>query len=242
MTIRSGRSGVPIEPDQIGARLRVERTRRGLSQRKLAQLVGVSPSLISQMESGKVQPSVATLFSIVTELGLSIDQLIQGGGTADGPSSAWPDDRSGRAKPVPDAVTGARRSHRPQPDTTSDPERRDATFAGDERMVQRSSNRATIRLSGGVTWERLTPDADHLVDFLYVTYDPGACSSQDNQFLRHEGREYLFMLSGDLEIQVAFETNTLTPGDSITFDAMRPHRLTNNGAEPAVAVVAIVHH
>src|SRR6187455_109895 len=138
---------MPIEPDQIGARLRVERTRRGLSQRKLAQLVGVSPSLISQMESGKVQPSVATLFSIVTELGLSIDQLIQGGGTADGPSSAWPDDRSGRAKPVPDAVTGARRSHRPQPDAASDPERRDATFAGDERMVQRSSNRATIRLS-----------------------------------------------------------------------------------------------
>ncbi len=108
-------------------------------------------------------------------------------------------------------------------------------------MVQRSSERPTIRLSGGVTWERLTPDADHLVDFLYVTYDPGACSSQDNQFLRHEGREYLFMLSGHLEIQVAFETNTLTPGDSITFDAMRPHRLTNNGAEPAVAVVAIVH-
>lgn len=227
---------MPIEPDQIGARLRVERTRRGLSQRKLAQLVGVSPSLISQMESGKVQPSVATLFAIVTELGLSIDQLIQAGGAADRPSSASADDHSGRATPSPTAATGARRSNPPEAT-----EQRNPTSVGAERMVQRSSERPTIRLSGGVTWERLTPDADHLVDFLYVTYDPGACSSQDNQFLRHEGREYLFMLSGHLEIQVAFETNTLTPGDSITFDAMRPHRLTNNGTEPAVAIAAIVH-
>ena len=52
-----------IEPDQIGERLRAARSRRGLSQRKLARLVGVSPSLISQMEAGKVQPSVATLMA-----------------------------------------------------------------------------------------------------------------------------------------------------------------------------------
>lgn len=224
-----------IEPDQIGERLRAARARRGLSQRKLAQLVGVSPSLISQMESGKVQPSVATLMSVVTELGLSIDQLFRMNESAEAATSLAPDGSNaapGSSAPQerPELTIAARSEYATDEQIQRAP-----------RMVQRSSDRSMIRLHGGVIWERLTPDPDHLVDFLHVTYEVGACSSEGDHFLRHEGREYLYIISGQLEVQVVFESTVLQPGDSIAFDSMRPHRLTNKGDVPAVAIVAVVH-
>jgi transcriptional regulator with XRE-family HTH domain len=59
----------------IGDRLRVERTSQGISQRALAERLGLSPSLISQIETGRSKPSVSTLYAIVTELGISLDRL-----------------------------------------------------------------------------------------------------------------------------------------------------------------------
>lgn len=227
-----------IEPDQIGERLRVERTRRGLSQRKLAQLIGVSPSLISQMESAKVQPSVATLMAVVTELRLNIDELFRVNGAADETVA----DDAGRSAAEPHATPGPAEAGSASRPGTADPDARVAEPTGHTpRMVQRAADRSMIRLSGGVMWERLTPDPDHLVDFLYITYPPGACSAEGNDFIRHQAREYIYVLSGQLEVQVVFEPMTLNAGDSIVFDSTRPHRLTNKGDVPAVAVVAVVH-
>jgi len=62
----------------IGERLREERVKAGISQRELARRLGVSPSLISQLESGQSNPSVGTLYAIVTELDVSLDRLIRG--------------------------------------------------------------------------------------------------------------------------------------------------------------------
>ena len=56
-------------------RLRAERERRGLSLRKLAAEVGISPSALSQIETGKSRPSVSTLYAIVSALDLSMDGL-----------------------------------------------------------------------------------------------------------------------------------------------------------------------
>src|SRR6185295_11155296 len=64
----------PLEED-VGPRLRAHREQRGLSLRELARRLGVSPSAISQIETGKSRPSVSTLYSIVTELGMSLDEL-----------------------------------------------------------------------------------------------------------------------------------------------------------------------
>jgi transcriptional regulator with XRE-family HTH domain len=65
---------------QLSDRLRDARMARGLSLRKLAARVGVSASLISQIETGKVQPSVNTLYALASELGLSIDDLLDATG------------------------------------------------------------------------------------------------------------------------------------------------------------------
>jgi len=62
--------------EDIGERLRDARLRQGLSLRGLAKSLGVSPSLISQVETGKTQPSVSTLYAIVSQLGVSLDELL----------------------------------------------------------------------------------------------------------------------------------------------------------------------
>ena len=64
----------------IGSRLRANRTMRDLTLRELARRIGVSPSLISQIETGRSQPSVGTLYAIATELEVSVDDLLFDGG------------------------------------------------------------------------------------------------------------------------------------------------------------------
>ena len=56
-------------------RLRAERERRGLSLRELARRLEISPSALSQIETGRSRPSVGTLYAIVSELDLSLDEL-----------------------------------------------------------------------------------------------------------------------------------------------------------------------
>jgi transcriptional regulator with XRE-family HTH domain len=61
--------------DGVGQRLRAERERLGMSLRELARRVAISPSALSQIETGRSRPSVGTLYAIVSELGLSLDEL-----------------------------------------------------------------------------------------------------------------------------------------------------------------------
>src|SRR5205809_341387 len=69
------REKCPSPDDYIGGRLRQERERQGHSLRKLAAKLGISPSALSQIETGRSRPSVGSLYSIVSELGLSFDEL-----------------------------------------------------------------------------------------------------------------------------------------------------------------------
>ena len=60
----------------IGARIRQERLRQNIGVRDLARRVGVSASLISQVELGRASPSGGTLYASVNVLGLSLDALL----------------------------------------------------------------------------------------------------------------------------------------------------------------------
>ncbi len=62
----------------IGGELRRVRLLRKLSLRSVAIEVGVSASLLSQVETGKTQPSVSTLYALVNHLGVSLDGLMKG--------------------------------------------------------------------------------------------------------------------------------------------------------------------
>lgn len=201
----------PLEED-VGPRLRAYREQRGLSLRELARRLGVSPSAISQIETGKSRPSVSTLYSIVSELGMSLDELF------------------GAPKPTPPAA----------PPAAATPSSRPTGQKRAERHVQRADSRATIDLESDVRWERLTPGPDHDLDFLFVTYDVGGASSEGNRSIRHSGHEYGLILSGTLEVTVGFDHYVLGPGDSISFDSTVPHHLTNRGDEPVRGVWVVV--
>lgn len=59
----------------LGERLRAARAAKGYTLRGLAAEIGVSASLLSQVENGKSQASVTNLHALVTALDISLDQL-----------------------------------------------------------------------------------------------------------------------------------------------------------------------
>ena len=62
--------------DDIGPKLRLARTKQGRGLRELASRLEISPSALSQIELGRSMPSVRSLYSIVSELNISLDQLL----------------------------------------------------------------------------------------------------------------------------------------------------------------------
>ena len=61
----------------LGGRLRAIRMEQGLTLRALAARADISPSMLSQVETGKIHPSVTTLYSLVSLLGVSLDKLFE---------------------------------------------------------------------------------------------------------------------------------------------------------------------
>ena len=108
-------------------------------------------------------------------------------------------------------------------------------------IVQRAGGRNIIDLASGVRWERLTPGADAMTDFLEVIYSPGGHSTDERRPLRHDGHEYGLVISGTLQANVGFESYELGPGDSIAFDSSTPHEYLNKTGEPVHAIWVVVH-
>ena len=61
----------------FGANIRKYRKLAGLTQEKLAELVGCSNSHIGQIENGRGIPSLETTVAIANALGVLVDQLIK---------------------------------------------------------------------------------------------------------------------------------------------------------------------
>jgi transcriptional regulator with XRE-family HTH domain len=76
-------------PTALGRRVAAYRTARGLKVSELARLVGVSPSLISQIERQQSQPSVSTLFALAEALQVPVDAFFEEGhaGVAEAPAA-----------------------------------------------------------------------------------------------------------------------------------------------------------
>ena len=146
--------------DDLGQRLREAREQKKIGLRELARRLGVSPSLISQIETGKTEPSINTLFAMVSELELSVNEIV-----FDSRQERRP---TGQEAAAPQAQ---RRSGRPARAGGPVPPRRP------DSPVQRSTSRTSISLESGVSWQRLTAQPDHNVDFLYLRYPPGSEST-----------------------------------------------------------------
>ena len=84
--------------DHLGQRLKDVRVRAGMTLRELARQADVSPSLISQIENGKSQPSVATLYAFSRLLNVSVDELFEEEAGAEVVAAAKGQRRGGRRR------------------------------------------------------------------------------------------------------------------------------------------------
>jgi transcriptional regulator with XRE-family HTH domain/mannose-6-phosphate isomerase-like protein (cupin superfamily) len=254
----------------LGPRLRLAREERQLSVRELARRIGCSASLISQIERGISIPSVGVLYSLATELDSSLDHLLFGadprravaapavtavaeGATvaeratvaegAIGAEGAAGAKEAAGAKGAAGAEGAARAEGAagagPGPGEQTD--RGSAPGPSGPGIIQRAGGRSIIDLASGVRWERLTPGADAMTDFLEVVYAPGGHSTDERRPLRHDGHEYGLVISGTLQANVGFESYELGPGDSIAFDSSTPHEYLNKTGEPVHAIWVVVH-
>ena len=69
----SKRSSITIK---FGLKLKMERTKKSLSQEKLAELAGISATSIGAIERGTSVPSLDTIAALAKALGMEITELI----------------------------------------------------------------------------------------------------------------------------------------------------------------------
>jgi quercetin dioxygenase-like cupin family protein len=102
--------------------------------------------------------------------------------------------------------------------------------------VVHPDEREVVSLDPGVTWELLGQVPGTHVDFLQITYAPGASSSATGELMRHLGVEHGYLISGELTLTLGFDDHLLQPGDAVAFESAAPHRYRNDGDVPAVGV------
>lgn len=212
----------------VGQRIRTIRQEQGISIRDLARKLGVSASLISQIETNKTQPSVSTLYAIVTALDVGVEEVFPAGTT----SEAAP----GANRPMRQSQEHSEPAPLPLPTPDLWRSRSEAHPVEDSSLVVRLGSGKTLQLHAGVSWERLSVSSLRNIDFLHVTYDVGASSSPNGDLMRHSGIECGFVLAGKLAVTVGFDEEVVTAGDAVSFDSSIPHRLTNVGDEPVHAI------
>ena len=214
-----------VAPGALGRRLRARRETLGVSLRQFARDLNLSASFISQLETGKTQPSVATLYAICSALNMSITDVFDTEGEDEPvavPSAAGISDAVPEAPGLKGRGAAKRTRHE--------------TDGGHRSPVVSPAQRRRIVLDSGVTWERLSSATNADFDFVFVRYDVGGSSNSDGRLIRHVGTECGYVLRGALEITLGFETFQMVAGDAISFDSSTPHRLANVGDEPVEAI------
>jgi mannose-6-phosphate isomerase-like protein (cupin superfamily)/DNA-binding XRE family transcriptional regulator len=229
----------------IGQQLRRARLAAGISLREMARRVDVSASFISQIELGRTMPSVGTLYSIASELGVSLDGLMP---TAQPPAAAPATPPGGPAGAPAPAEPGPPNAPGMPPETEAalrelrearTPPRPFIAAEDADAPVQRAVRRHELKI-GGAIWGRLTAGHDRANDFLHVVYKPGGESCPEDQMIHHRGFEYGYVVSGRLRVQVGFDDYELGEGDSISFESMTPHRLSNPYTERSESIWMVV--
>jgi transcriptional regulator with XRE-family HTH domain/quercetin dioxygenase-like cupin family protein len=222
----------PQHAREIGEKLRAVRQSRQMSLRELANKAEVSASMLSQIETGKVFPSVRSLYTIANALEVSVDYFFpeQNGGPAAIPANG--------SEEIAEQTMTASEMRDAKLNGVTEAVKEFVSNGQSSTPVVHAGARPMIELKGGVTWSRLTALAESGAEFLEITYAPGAMSGANMS--HHEGREFGMILAGELVIELGFESYTLHEGDSIIFESTVPHRLINRSDRPMRAVWVVL--
>ena len=177
----------------VGAKLRELRQRKRMGLAELGRHTGLSPSLLSKIERGKMYPTLPTLLRIALVFSVDLGYFFTVGG-----SDVALMRREGRLR-FPD-----------RPDETHTSYRFES-------------------LDYGATERKLSA---YLAEFESKPMD-------DVRLHRHDGDEFLFVVSGTLGLYVEDRELVLEAEDSAYFRASRPHGYRRIGRKRCRAVVVV---
>jgi transcriptional regulator with XRE-family HTH domain len=89
----------------------------------------------------------------------------------------------------------------------------------------------------GYSYESLAPEkADRFMEPFIVTLVP----TEAEDFSTHAGQEFLYVLEGEVKVQVGDRVDFLKPGDAAYYDSVEPHLVRCVGTSPA-QIVAVLY-
>jgi transcriptional regulator with XRE-family HTH domain len=109
--------------------------------------------------------------------------------------------------------------------------------AGKAPVVVRGDQRKKLGVNSTLTYELLTPDLRHQIEFIWVEFGPGVEGPLAP--FTHPGEEQMVVIQGEMHFWVDGEEYVLQAGDCITIDAARPHRAGNRSDALAIVIAAI---
>jgi len=115
-----------------------------------------------------------------------------------------------------------------------------STFMGEGGPQRKAEKRRTAlqTRASDYAYQLLTPaDEDRRLMAFQVAIDPE--SEHRKVGYRHEGEEFIYVLSGRLKITVGKKATTLGPGQSLLFDSGQKHHLQNPGREATRLLVVL---
>ena len=114
------------------------------------------------------------------------------------------------------------------------------TFLGKEEQVAIRDRRleAYVRRTQNYSYQTLTEgsEADHLRAFM-VTIEPH--DTHKPVAYKHEGEEFIYVISGELELTLDKKSHVLKPGEHMHFNSYIPHRLKSLSNEPTRCLVVL---
>jgi transcriptional regulator with XRE-family HTH domain len=187
-----------IEKNLIGEKIRKLREVRSLTLTALAERSRLSETLISQLESGELVPSLSPLIKIARSLGVRLGTFL--------------DDQEDLGPVVSGLESYKKVVH------FSD---KDHPGHSDLDFYSLAANK------GG----------RHMEPFIIEIYPS---SAEDIHLSAHEGEEFLYVLSGEVEVAYGRDTYHLNEGQSIYYDSLVPHHVHCSGHTQA-KILAVVY-
>jgi transcriptional regulator with XRE-family HTH domain len=190
----------------FGGQVRALRAARRLTAAALAARCDVSRSLISQIETGRIGPSLDVVRRLAAALEVPIGALFTAEDGRGAPAGTPPGTSAVTAPGAAAAVNGNGSLQPAQPSAAATREPRATLVRRDERKGLRLPR-------SKLTYELLSPDLRGQLQVQWVELAPGETGPADG--FVHPGEECYVVLEGTIRFRVGDREFVLHPGDAL---------------------------
>ena len=101
-------------------------------------------------------------------------------------------------------------------------------------MTTHRSSRESFSVAGGtISYERISTTFENSKLHSVISHDLPGYQSEPTS---HVGEELIYLISGELTVEIEDEIHVLREGDSIHFDSRRVHSVANHGSQVATTL------